>query len=191
MGDEVLLVRRGEKTGRAHRDGIQAVVQGPEGTDPGECPTLNFNNLVWDSPPDSDTPTGTGFNVFFNTMNHFTMQSSCPFADSSNATGSNSGQMPIMITADTPCNLALTLTSYLNGDPGLDPSAEIVVLDSTFTLFLNVFLDQTSMIGTQNIPFIVPATAVSPLIVGYSTNICFSGVAPAQMIYSGVFTPAM
>jgi len=162
------------------------------GTDPGPCTaSLNFNELVWDSPPDTDTPTGTGFNTFSNFQNSYSMFSSCPNVDNSNATGSNSAQLTATLTADVACNLQWTLSDYNEGFAGSPSSAEFVVLDSTFTLFLNVFFDNTTSTGVYNFPFTVPATAVMPLIVGYSTNSCSSIGAIASIRHSGVLTPAM
>jgi hypothetical protein len=162
------------------------------GTDPGPCiASLNFNDLIWDSPPDTDTPTGTGFNTFSNFQNSYSMFSICPNVDNSNATGSNSAQLTATLTADVACNLQWTLSDYNEGFPGSPSSAEFVVLDSTFTLFLNVFFDNTTPMGVYNFPFTVPATAVMPLIVGYSTNSCSSIGATASIRHAGVLTPAM
>ena len=162
------------------------------GVDPGPCVSaLNWNDLLWDSPPDVDTPTGTGSNDFSNVGAEFSLNSNCPNSDGSNATFLNYGGLVASLTAPVSCTLALTLLGYAPGWIGNPASGLVQVYDSAPTYFLSVVINGSTPLGLNVYPFTVPATAVMPLNVIYATTACYSLGAPAQVYFLGELSPQM
>jgi hypothetical protein len=161
------------------------------GVDPGPCVSaLNFNDLVWDSPPDENVETGTGSNTFANVGNTVSLDSNCPNVDTSICAFVNFGMLTF-VGPEQACSFELDLLAYDAGDPGAPTAGLLICQDGSFATVFQFIIDGTTPLGPQSIPWTLPAGTVQPVFIGYATTQCVSNVNPARLSFTCSVLPAM
>lgn len=152
---------------------------------------INFNDVVWDDPPDSSFTDGTGEITISNAQNSGEINCLCPNNDSSNSTGGNSGA----VTFDGPaqnCVFTVDLLNYSPGVAGNEAGGFVSINDGMGNILFQQDIDSTTPLGINHFPFTLPPHFLNPLFVVFFCTQCVSapGQSPAQLHFSFTVTPA-
>jgi hypothetical protein len=161
------------------------------GTDPGPCALgINFNDLVWDSPPDTNVEIGTGTNTFSNFQNAGALDTNVPLPGISLAGFANFGMLTF-VGPDQACSFEVDIFDYLPGDAPNTTLGQIVMQDGTFANLANFIMDGSTPPGHYSFPFTVPSGIIQPIFIGYVTNRCIADSTPARLNFAFTVLPAM
>lgn len=150
--------------------------------------TINWNDLVWQSPPVLQDDENGGSSTFSNIGNAFSLNSDSPdFVSGSNALLRNRGSFTYT-GPEANCSLTFNLISNVQ-DPAVASGGSVVIASDADGIFVDFIYNGTSSTGVTISNFTVPASVGAVLTVTYSGHTAADS-APCSFDFSATITPA-